>query len=124
VNVPGDLPGMPLTRPIKPISSLPGVVSHAEYVGLNGAPPIHGRVNGSFLTNSLNGSLDGEYSSQDRMTVLAGRLPPQRSTTDIVLTPALARLFGAGIDGSMRLAFAPGTGRPAGSSSGPTGWRR
>ncbi len=36
VNVPGKLPGMPVMRPITLISSLPGVVSHAAYVGLNG----------------------------------------------------------------------------------------
>jgi hypothetical protein len=81
VNVPGKLPGMPVVRPITLISSLPGVVSHAAYVGLNGLPVVHGRIDHSFLTNSLNGSLDGEYLSQDRMTVLAGRLPRLGSTT-------------------------------------------
>ena len=29
VNVPGALPGMPATRPITLISSLPGVIAHA-----------------------------------------------------------------------------------------------
>lgn len=75
VNVPGKLSGRPALRPIKLISSLPGVVASAAYVGLNGAPVIDGRIDNSFLTNSL----DGEYFSQDRMTVLAGQLPRQES---------------------------------------------
>jgi hypothetical protein len=79
VNVPGNLPGMPATRPVTLISSLPGVISHAAYIGLNGVPVVHGRVDNSFLTNSVNGSLDGEYFSQDRATVLAGRPPPAGS---------------------------------------------
>ena len=105
VNVYGRLPGMPVTRPITLISSLPGIVSHAAYVGLNGLPVVHGRLVHSFLLNGLNGSLDGEYFSQDRMTVVAGRLPPQGSTTEIVLTPAVARMFGAGVGGTVRYAF-------------------
>ena len=116
VNVPGRLPGMPVVRPITLISSLPGVVSHAAYVGLNGLPVVHGRIARSFLLSSLSGSLDGEYFSQDRMTVLAGRLPPQGSATEIVLTPAVARMFGAGVGGTVRYAFRAVSpqGRPAG----------
>ena len=116
VNVPGKLPGMTVTRPITLISSLPGIVSHATYVGLNGLPVVNGRINRSFLTNSLNGSLDGEYFSQDRMTVLAGKLPPQESTTTVVLTPATARMFGTGVGGTVRYAYSPlgADGRPTG----------
>jgi hypothetical protein len=116
VNVPGKLPGMPVMRPITLISSLPGVVSHATYVGLNGLPVVHGRIDHSFLTNSLNGSLDGEYLSQDRMTVLAGRLPRLGSTTEIVLTPALARLFGTGVGGTVTYVY-----QPLGADGQPTG---
>src|SRR6266705_31318 len=116
VNVPGRLPGMPVTAPIRLISSLPGVVSHATYVGLNGVPLVHGRVDHSFLSNSLNGSLDGEYFSQDRATVLAGKLPPPGSTTDVVLTPALARMFGVGVGGTARYLYQQldANGRPSG----------
>jgi hypothetical protein len=39
VNVPGTLPGMAATRPYELISALPGVVAHAAYIGLSGAPP-------------------------------------------------------------------------------------
>jgi hypothetical protein len=116
VNVPGKLPGMPVVRPITLISSLPGVVSHAAYVGLNGLPVVHGRIDHSFLTNSLNGSLDGEYLSQDRMTVLAGRLPRLGSTTEIVLTPVIARMFGTGVGGTVKYVY-----QPLGADGQPTG---
>ena len=36
VNVSGRLPGLSLTAPITLISGLPGVRSHAAYIGLNG----------------------------------------------------------------------------------------
>jgi hypothetical protein len=52
-----------------------------------GEHSVRGKAVNSFLVNGLNGSLDGEYFSQDRATVLAGRLPPQGSTSTVVLTP-------------------------------------
>src|SRR5580692_5314231 len=94
VNVPGVLPGMPATRPVTLISALPGVIAHAAYIGLNGYPVVHGQPDYAFETASVNGSLDGEYFSQDRATVLAGALPPAGSTTTVVLTPATVRMFG------------------------------
>jgi hypothetical protein len=57
------------------------VAGHAGHIGLSGVPLAHGTPVNSFLINGLNGSLDGEYLSQDRATVLAGRLPPQGSTS-------------------------------------------
>jgi FtsX-like permease family len=107
VNVPGWLPGMPATRPYQLISALPGVVAHAAYIGLSGVPLVHGKPEDSFLVNSLNGSLDGEYFSQDRATVLAGRLPPQDSASTVVLTPAVAKAFGTGVGGTVRYQFQP-----------------
>src|SRR6266702_5188315 len=107
VNVPGLLPGMPATRPYALISSLPGVVAHAAYIGLSGLPLMHGKPDNSFLVNSLNGSLDGEYFSQDRATMLAGRLPPQGSTSTVVLTPAIAKAFGTGVGGTVSYLFQP-----------------
>jgi ABC-type lipoprotein release transport system permease subunit len=105
VNVPGVLPGMPVTRPIDLISALPGVISHATYVGLNAFPVLHGKVDYDFLTASINGSLDGEYFSQDRASVVAGALPPPDSTTTVVLTPGAARAFGVGVGDTMRYQF-------------------
>jgi hypothetical protein len=118
VNVPGSLPGMSATRPVTLISSMPGVISHAAYIGLNGLPVVHGRVDNSFLTNSVNGSLDGEYFSQDRVTVLAGRMPPQASTTTVVLTPTIAKTFGTGVGGTVSYQFRPlnAQGEPTGAS--------
>ena len=107
VNVPGQLPGMAATRPYELISSLPGVIAHAAYIGLSGVPLVHGKPDNSFLVNSLNGSLDGEYFSQDRATVLAGRLPPQGSTSTVVLTPAIAKTFGTGVGGTVSYRFQP-----------------
>jgi hypothetical protein len=105
VNVAGALPGLPPLKPITLISSLPGVAAHATYIGLYGLPVVHGRVDDAFLTNSVNGSLDGEYFSQDRVTVLAGRLPPQASTTTVILTPAIAKTFGTGVGGTVSYQF-------------------
>ena len=128
VNVPGQLPGMAATRPYELISSLPGVIAHAAYIGLSGVPLVHGKPDNSFLVNSLNGSLDGEYFSQDRATVLAGLLPPQGSTSTVVLTPAIAKAFGTGVGGTVSYRFQP-VGRGAAAcgqarSPGPSGWRR
>ena len=118
VNVPGQLPGMAATRPYELISSLPGVIAHAAYIGLSGVPLVHGKPDNSFLVNSLNGSLDGEYFSQDRATVLAGRLPPQGSTSTVVLTPAIAKAFGTGVGGTVSYRF-----QPVGPEQQPAGKR-
>jgi hypothetical protein len=118
VNVPGILPGIPALRPISMISSLPGVVSHVAYVGVFAYPVVHGHIDRSFLTNGLNCSLDGEWFTQDRMTVLAGRLPGLDSTGEIVLTPLIARMFGTGVGGHVTYAYSrvgpdgQPTGRP------------
>ena len=118
VNVPGQLPGMAATRPYELISSLPGVIAHAAYIGLSGVPLVHGKPDNSFLVNSLNGSLDGEYFSQDRATVLAGRLPPQGSTSTVVLTPAIAKALGTGVGGTVSYKF-----QPVGPEQQPAGKR-
>src|ERR1700722_11067605 len=118
VNVPGYLPGMTATQPVALISSLPGVVSHVAQVGLFGYPLLHGKVDDSFLDNSVSGSLDGEYFSQDRVTVLAGQMPPEASTTTVVLTPGIAKRFGTGVGGTVSYQFHPvnAQGQPAGPS--------
>lgn len=51
----------------------------------------------AFLINGLTGSLDGDGFRQDRMTVLAGRLPRLGAADEIVLTAGLARFFHAGV---------------------------
>jgi putative ABC transport system permease protein len=116
VNVPGKLPGMTGTQPITLISSLPGIISHAAYVGLNGFPVVNGGAVSSFLIGSLNGSFDGEYFSQDRMTVLAGKIPPKDSTTTVVITPAVATTLHTGVGGTMRYEY-----RELGADGEPTG---
>ena len=106
VNIPGEVPGIPVTRPMTLISRLPGVAASAAYVGLDAFPVIHGRVVYSFQTGGLVGGLTGpSFSSdgfrQDRLSVLAGRLPAVGSTGQVALTPGLARSFGVGVGGKV-----------------------
>jgi hypothetical protein len=104
INVPGLLPGMPALEPAQRISRLPEVTTAAWYIGLNCVPVIGGRLRPGFLTNGLDGSL-GEYFSQNKLTVLAGRLPPPGATGQIVLSPAIARFFGVGVGGTVTYRF-------------------
>ena len=94
VNVPG-----PSLAALRQIEHLPGVRSAGAWLGLAGDPVVHGRVDDSFLADGLLGSLDGEFFRQDRMTVLAGRLPRTGARGEIALTPGLARLLGTGVGG-------------------------
>jgi hypothetical protein len=105
VNVQGIVPGMPVLKPASLISSLPGVASHVAYIGVYAFPVVHGHLDRSFLTDGINASLDGEWFRQDRMTVLAGRLPRLDSTDEIVLTPLTARMFGTGVGGHVTYAY-------------------
>ena len=105
VGVPGILPGVPVLEPVSLISSLPGVVSHVAFIGVYAYPVVHGHLNRSFLTDGVNASLDGEWFRQDRMTVLAGRLPGLDSTSEIVLTPLTAQMFGTGVGGHVSYAY-------------------
>jgi cell division protein FtsX len=105
VNVPGELPGMPATRPLTLISHLPGVTASAPYLGLLGTPLIHGHLRWSFLASSMNATLDREWYQQDRLTVLAGRLAPADSTHDVMITPGIQRLLGVHVGGKITYAF-------------------
>ena len=100
VNVPG-----PVLTSIRQIEHLHGVLSSGAWLGLAGNPVIHGRVDDSFRTDSLAGSLDGEYFRQDRVTVVAGKLPSLDSTNEIALTPQLAQLFRTRIGGHVTYQF-------------------
>jgi hypothetical protein len=100
VNVPG-----PVLPVIRQVERLPGVASGAATVGLNADPIVNGRVNDAFLTNGLTGSLDGDGFRQDRMTVLAGRLPRPGATDEIALTRGQARFFRTGVGGHVTYQF-------------------
>ena len=115
VNVPGPVPGLPATRPVTLIAGLPGIAASAAYLGLDAFPVVHGRVNNDYLTAGLMGSLTGAYFRQDRMTVLAGRLPRLGATREIALSPRIASMFGVGAGGSVTYQFLrldPRTYRP------------
>ncbi len=105
VNIPGQVPGMPVARPITLISDLPGIAASATYLGLDANPVVHGRVNDSFLTNDLTGSFNGAYFRQDKMTVLAGRLPRLNAIREIALSPHIASMFGVGVGGRVTYQF-------------------
>src|SRR6202012_1842824 len=117
VNVPGELPGMPATRPLTLISRLPGVTAAAPYLGLVGAPVVHGHITWSFLLSSLNGTLGREWYQQDKVTVLSGHLAPASSTQDVMVTPAIVRLLGAHVGGKFTYAFYQegANGQPSGT---------
>jgi hypothetical protein len=87
-----DVPG-PFLPFITAIEHAPGVVSHAAWIGVGGDPVIRGKVDDAFLTNALTGSLDGEFYRQDKVTVLAGKLPPPGDAGDIMLTQSEANAF-------------------------------
>ena len=117
VNVPG-----PILASLRQIGHLPVVLSSGVWLGLAANPVVHGRVDDSFTTDAVTGSLDGEYFRQDRVTVVAGRLPRLDATGEIALTPGLARLFGTGVGGRVtyqftRLNLKTGTEAPAGYST-------
>jgi len=99
-----DVPG-PSLAAVREIEHLPGVESAGATLGLGAEPVVHGRVDDAFQTDALSGSLDGEYFRQDRMTVLAGRLPRLDATGQIALTPQLAKVFGTGVGGRVTYAF-------------------
>jgi hypothetical protein len=83
------------------VEHLPGVRSSAAFAGLAANPVVHGRVDDSFLTDSVESSVDGEFYRQDTLTVLHGRLPRPTSTNEIALSPGIARLFGVGVGGTV-----------------------
>jgi hypothetical protein len=87
-----DIPG-PLLPVIREVEHEPGTLSTAAWLGLNAQPVIGGKVDDAFQGGSIAGSLDGEFYRQDKMTVLAGRLPRPRATGEMVLTPSMASTF-------------------------------
>jgi hypothetical protein len=99
-----DVPG-PILPVIQHIEQLPGASSTAAWLGLNDTPIINGKPDTSFLTNAMAGSLDGEYFRQDKVTVLAGHLPPAGATDEVVLTPGLARDYGVTVGGRVTWQF-------------------
>jgi hypothetical protein len=100
VNVPG-----PVLPVIREIEREPGALSTAAWLGLNGQPVIDGKVDDSFLTDAIAGSLDGEFYRQDKLTVLAGRLPPPGATGDVVLTTGMASAFHLAVGDHMTWEF-------------------
>ena len=99
-----DIPG-PYLAAIPKVAALPGVSESAAWLGLAGYPVIHGRADDSFLGGNLVGSYNGDFFRQDRMTVLAGRLPRLDSAREIALNSAMAQRFGVGVGGKVTWQF-------------------
>jgi FtsX-like permease family len=87
-----DVPG-PLLPVMREIEKLRGMTSSATWLGLNAQPVIDGKVDPSFQTDALAGSLDGEYFRQDKLTVLAGRLPRLDATNEMAISQPMAQHF-------------------------------
>jgi len=97
VNIPaGGSVGPELTTRV---NDLRGIRSSADWLGFDANPVVHGHVDDSFVTDGFAGSLKGEYITQDRATVLRGRLPHPDATDEIALTAGVAKLFGVGVGG-------------------------
>ena len=87
-----DIPG-PLLFLVRDVEHLPGKVSSAAWLGLNGEPIFNGKVDPSFQADGIAVSFDGEYFRQDKLTVLAGKLPAIDSTNQMAVTQPMAREF-------------------------------
>jgi hypothetical protein len=88
-----DIPG-PLLSVVRQVEGLHGRLSAAAWLGLNAEPVIDGKLDPSFQTDAIAASLGGEYFRQDKMTVLAGKLPALDSTDEIAVTQPMAKAFG------------------------------
>ena len=87
-----DIPG-PLLPVVRQVEHLPGATSTAAWLGLNADPVIDGKVDDNFTTSGLAVSLDGEYFRQDKLTVLAGRLPKRHLASEMAVTEPMAEVF-------------------------------
>ncbi len=87
-----DIPG-PIMSILKAVEHAPQAVSSAAWIGVAGDPVIRGKVDPGFQTNALTGSLDDEFYRQDKVTVLAGKLPPPGAANEIMLTQSEADAF-------------------------------
>ncbi len=99
-----DIPG-PLLPVLDEVMRVPGALSSAAWIGLNAEPVIKGRIDPAFLTDAIAGSLDGEFYRQDKLTVIAGKLPPPSSTDQIILTPQMASSFNLTVGDHMTWQF-------------------
>ena len=101
-----DIPG-PVLSIVHAVENLPGKESAAAWLGLNGQPVINGRVHDSFQTDGIAVSLDGEYFRQDKLTVLAGKLPARGSTSQMAVTQPMAQAFHLHAGSRMTWQFQP-----------------
>jgi hypothetical protein len=101
-----DIPG-PLLSVVHEVEGLPGTISAKAWLGLDAEPVINGKVNDSFQTDGIAVSLDGEYFSQDKLTVLSGRMPSLHSSTQLAITQPMAEAFHLHAGQKMTWQFTP-----------------
>ena len=91
------------------ISHLPGVASAATVVGFDGnlqvAPPSRLRLGGGQSPVVVEGSPNGEYTRQDRVTLVAGRLPSAASPDEMVLNALAERQLDAHVGSVVHVAL-------------------
>ncbi len=87
------------------VAKQPGIRFSASWAGMDVDPVVHGHIDDSFTTDALQGSMNGDFFTQDTMTVIKGRLPRLGATDEIALTPNIARLFGVGVGGHVTYAL-------------------
>ena len=73
-------------------------VAHVAPIGPNGAPELAQLSDVNFVT-----SLDGEFSRQDRITIVAGHAADPRAPDELVLDANAARIFGVHLGSTMTL---------------------
>ena len=99
------------------IARLPGVRTSATWVGLNAFPVLHGHVVKDFRYTGVLGSLDGRFFTQDRATVVEGRLPRLDDAGEVALSSKVAARFGRGVGDNVTYQFDDSDFRPLGRTT-------
>ncbi len=102
---------------VRAIAKLPGVKSSATYEGMNAYPVVDGRIVRDFRYTGVFGSLDGRFFTQDRATVIHGRMPALDATRDIALSTRLADHFGVGVGDHITYRFESQKGKRLGQAN-------
>jgi len=91
------------------IARMPGVRRAVDYIGFDGTEQVLGGTKGGGLSGqappSVEGSLNGAYVSQDRVTLTAGRMADPASDDEFVMTAGGAGQLGLHIGSVLPIAF-------------------
>ena len=91
------------------VAHLPYVKSLADVIIFNGTMQFLQQTHGSALAGeappTIEGSLDGEFSTYDRVTVLRGRMPDPVRADEFAMSPGAAAQAGLRIGSTLRIGF-------------------